>query len=89
MIRCTLILTMGLAVAFAEQPSRDTKPGGVSIPAGAVEVSPGVYKYTDPAGKESIYRKTPFGVVKMNSDAKPGETAPVERSNPFGNSKDA
>jgi hypothetical protein len=89
MIRCTLILTVAFVVAFAQKPSRDAKSGGLSIPAGAVEVSPGVYKHTDPNGKESIYRKTPFGIVKMNSEAKPAETIPVERGNPFGDGKSA
>jgi len=102
MIRFTLIFTIGLAVAFAQKESSGTKnrdnaaagkPAPLSIPAGSIEIAPGVYKHTDSAGKESIYRKTPFGIVKMNDTTDAGarspETAPVERANPFSGGKDA
>ena len=35
------------------------------IPAAAVLAADGDYHYTDPQGKKWIYRKTPFGVVRM------------------------
>jgi hypothetical protein len=37
----------------------------VEIPANAVEFEPGSYRATDAAGKTWIYRKTPFGVARM------------------------
>jgi hypothetical protein len=95
MIRCTLIFTVGWALAFGQKQSGEIKSrdhGGakkasaISIPAGSIEIAPGVYKYTDSAGKESIYRKTPFGVVKMN-DNPDAERAPAERGNPFSEAK--
>jgi hypothetical protein len=39
------------------------KPAG--IPADAVKDADGDYHYTDPQGKKWIYRKTPFGVSRM------------------------
>ena len=35
------------------------------IPADAVKDDDGDYRYTDPQGKKWIYRKTPFGVVRL------------------------
>jgi hypothetical protein len=35
------------------------------IPAEAVQDPNGDYRYTDPQGKKWIYRKTPFGVARM------------------------
>jgi hypothetical protein len=37
----------------------------MSIPAQAVLAADGDYHYTDPQGKKWIYRKTPFGVARM------------------------
>src|ERR1035441_7718171 len=37
----------------------------MSIPAQAVLAADGDYHYTDPEGKKWIYRKTPFGVARM------------------------
>ncbi len=36
-----------------------------AIPAEAVADSTGDYRYTDPQGKKWIYRKTPFGVTRL------------------------
>jgi hypothetical protein len=46
-------------------PAAKAAPKAVEIPAGAVETDPGTFTYTDPQGKKWIYRKTPFGVVRM------------------------
>ena len=48
--------------APAAAPAKATE---ITIPAGAVEVEPYIYHYTDPAGKKWIYRKTPFGVMRL------------------------
>jgi hypothetical protein len=40
-----------------------------SIPAGAVEVEPYLYRYTDKDGKVWLYRKTPFGISKSTEQA--------------------
>jgi hypothetical protein len=47
----------------APAPAKPIKP--VEIPKGAVETEPGTFRYTDPAGKKWIYRKTPWGVARM------------------------
>jgi hypothetical protein len=40
-----------------------------AIPADAVADSTGDYHYTDPEGKKWIYRKTPFGVSRLEDTA--------------------
>jgi opacity protein-like surface antigen len=46
------------------EPVRDgSKP--MAIPAGATQTSDGDYHYTDPQGKKWIYRRTPFGVARL------------------------
>jgi hypothetical protein len=37
----------------------------LQIPAGAVESEPGTFRYTDTQGKKWIYRKTPFGIARL------------------------
>ena len=41
------------------------------IPAGAKEIEPGLYRYTDSQGKTWLMRRTPFGVGKWED--KPGD----------------
>ena|ERR1035438_3689005 len=47
------------------------------IPAEAVQGDDGDYHYTDPQGKKWIYRKTPFGVARMEDtpERSAGKTA--------------
>ena len=49
--------------------------GTPTVPSGAKEVEPGLYRYTDAQGKTWMYRKTPFGLSKWED--KPVTTAPV------------
>ena len=63
--------------------------GEASIPKGATEVEPGVYKHTDAKGKKFIFRKTPFGIVKSADEPlKPANNAEGEKrestASPFG-----
>lgn len=46
-----------------------------SIPAGAKEVEPNLYRYTDPNGKTWNYRQTPFGVSKSEETPVPASQA--------------
>jgi hypothetical protein len=71
-----------------------------TIPAGAVEVEPYLFRYQDPSGKTWMYRQTPFGLSKWeetstSAPAEPAKSEPVvvtdlgdsfrfERSTPFG-----
>jgi hypothetical protein len=66
----------------------------VKVPAGATELSKGVYRHTDSSGKNWIYRKTPFGMVKSAEDAAPepplDAPAPAaKRESPFAGGKTA
>jgi hypothetical protein len=67
----------------------------MTVPKGATEVEPGVYKYTE-AGKTYTFRKTPFGIVKSldepakNTAEKPTDTkkeSSQSRATPFGTVK--
>ncbi len=106
----TLILLVA-ALAFAEDAPK-TKPESRSskaasaqsapqtIPAGAVQVEPYLYRFTDSKGKTWMYRQTPFGVSKWEDKpdaAQPaaavddpvsatdlGDSVRFERKTPFG-----
>lgn len=73
-----------------------------TVPAGAKEVGPNLYRYTDAQGKTWMYRKTPFGVGKWEdkpseqpaaSDGVPtkvtdlGDSYQFQRPTPFGTQK--
>ena len=51
------------AAPKAQKLSDASKP--TAIPAEAVQDATGDYRYTDAQGKKWIYRKTPFGVTRM------------------------
>ena len=51
------------AAKAAPKVTDGSKP--MPIPAAAVLAADGDYHYTDPQGKKWIYRKTPFGVTRM------------------------
>src|ERR1035437_8587652 len=51
------------AAKAAPQATDASKPA--VIPAGSVQDAGGDYRYTDPEGKKWIYRKTPFGVTRL------------------------
>ena len=76
----------------AAEQSKD-KAASVSIPAGAVEIAPGTYRYTDPQGQKWIYWQTPFGVAhsRQKDESAYTTTAPdaegkqwMYRVTPFG-----
>ena len=63
----------------SEPKVRDgSKP--IQIPAGATQSSDGDYHYTDAQGKKWIYRKTPFGVAKLEDkpDDQQGKPTPAQ-----------
>jgi len=74
---CVLWMVCVAGVIAAEKPApKKAKPAPnkvqeVTIPAGAIEVEPYTYRYTDAQGKKWIYRKTPFGISRV-------EDKPVE-----------
>lgn len=48
-------------------------PGPLELPKDAVPVAPETWTYKDPQGKPWLYRRTPFGLVRM--EQKPNEPA--------------
>ncbi len=46
-----------------------------SIPAGATQVEPNLYRYTDSDGKTWNYRQTPFGISRWEETPASGEAA--------------
>lgn len=75
------LIAAGLLLAQDKkaQPRADAAKrasSGQTLPAGAKEVEPGLYRYTDAQGKAWLYRNTPFGFAKWE-DKPAAETAPV------------
>jgi len=76
-----------------------TPPVELTLPAGAKQVELGTYTFTDAQGKKWIYRKTPFGLARMEDKPvevssapsgdgitakEDGDTVRFERPGPFG-----
>jgi len=75
------LMVAGLAMAAPQQAKKAAAgaPAAVpakrmEVPAGAVEREPGVYAFTDQAGKKWLYMRTPFGVTRKED--KPDATRP-------------
>ena len=74
-----LVSVLALSAQDAQAPKKETPPTPaakagpkvtdaskhLAIPAAAVLGADGDYHYTDPQGKKWIFRKTPFGVTRM------------------------
>jgi hypothetical protein len=74
-----------------------------TVPQGAKEIEPNLYRYTDAEGKTWMYRKTPFGISKWEDKPVPpkpdtgaappvaitdlGDSVQFDRPTPFGNSR--
>jgi hypothetical protein len=80
------LLLAGIGVA-EDQPAaapqkkaaaKSAKPAPpLKLPAGAVEVEPYTYTYTDPKGVKWIYRKTPFGLARFEDKPAASTDAPA------------
>lgn len=57
-------------------PPKVIKP--LEIPKDAVETEPGTFRYTDSEGKKWIYRKTPFGVARLEDKPADPSVKPVD-----------
>ncbi len=85
LLSCLLMICAGLAAA--EQPAKPAahpakkaaaKPSTApTVPADAVQVSPGLYRWTDKSGKVWMFRKTPFGVSKWEAESENAKQAAV------------
>ncbi len=109
MTRLTYLLVFA-ALTLAAQTTKSTKrstqpaaaPAEVTVPKDAVLQSDGNFHYTDAQGKKWLYRKTPFGVSKVEDKpvtaVKPeqdtltvatdaGDSVHFEKPSPFGTVK--
>ena len=58
-----------------------------SVPAGATEIAPQAWRYTDKDGKTWIYRQTPFGLMRAEEQKPKTPTeAPVIKTTDLGDS---
>ena len=73
-MRLSVLLLTGMAMLAADKPpEKKSAPASpkaaaaapLTLPAGAVEVAPGSYAYTDAQGKKWLYRQTPFGLARL------------------------
>lgn len=102
-----LVLACGLMQGAYGQEGGARKAGArakakpaaaLSVPAGAEKVEEGVWRAKDAQGQTWIYKKTPFGLVRMEEEQKAaapaapsirvievrGQEAVFERPSPFG-----
>jgi hypothetical protein len=94
---CAVIVAMAPLVAAdkpAEKPaakpaarsqaaaSAKAAPKTQEIPVGAVKAAEGTWRYTDPAGKKWAYKKTPWGVVRMEDDGQAAAAAAAVSAEP-------
>src|SRR5215470_7531709 len=83
LILAILASTLMLAASDPQSPKKTTAPAPakqikpLEIPKGAVETEPGTFRYTDSDGKKWIYRKTPFGVARLED--KPEEAVAAKQ----------
>lgn len=74
------ILCCAAVAAAGGKPAQRTKAAArpaaqaagsdrLQIPAGAVETEPGLFRSTDAAGRQWVYRRTPFGVSRWEEGA--------------------
>src|SRR3954470_24694256 len=77
-------LAIGMAQAEQAQPrkkaeakKKSTPPAELTLPAGATMVEPGTYTFTDAQGKKWIYRKTPFGLARLEDKPADSTAAPA------------
>lgn len=83
------VLIYACFVQAEERQSQKARPSNpapqsasaVTVPRGATEVEPHLFRFTDAQGKNWMYRETPFGIAKWEETKAPA--APVARdSNP-------
>jgi len=60
--------------------SADTAP---TLPKGAIEVEPNLYRYTDAQGKTWLARRTPFGFSRWEDKPAPPQPAQVDTAPPI------
>src|SRR4029077_17298297 len=81
-LRICFAMALSVFIALAEEQPAPKKqsakkssapPAELTLPAGAKQVEIGTYTFTDAQGKKWIYRKTPFGLARLED--KPTEAS--------------
>jgi hypothetical protein len=79
MMSAATLMAADQVVARKKKPAPPAKtvpaPPPLTIPEGAVETAPYTYSFTDPSGKKWIYKKTPFGVSRVEDKPVSAEAA--------------
>jgi hypothetical protein len=81
------VVVVAIAIGQAEDAPAEKKTAAkpasptaeLKIPAGATMVDPNTYNYTDAKGKKWIYRKTPFGVARLEDKPAPADAVSTPR----------
>jgi len=85
-----LLLPLALLAADGKKAApAPSKPAAASssVPAGATEIAPQAWRYTDKDGKTWIYRQTPFGLLRAEEQQrKPSTEAPSVKTTDLGDS---
>src|SRR5437764_1052590 len=88
-LKICLAVALAIGMAHAENAQaqkkasakkKTTPPAELTLPAGAVMVEPGTYTFTDPQGRKWIYRKTPFGLARLED--KPADSPAAAAPSP-------
>lgn len=66
-----------------ESKKETPKAAALTVPSGATEVEPYLYRFQDAEGKKWLYRRTPFGVVRMEDKPVVAAPVPAEVSSPI------
>jgi len=82
-----LLLVAALAAAQDRSAAAGAKQtaaaeSGATLPKGAIEIEPNLYRYTDAQGKTWLARRTPFGFSRWEDKPAPIPAAPAIDSKP-------
>jgi hypothetical protein len=67
-MKLLIVFSLSVWIAAAADGPKKNPPAlaaNLQLPATAVKTGDGSYRYTDPQGKKWIYRKTPFGIARL------------------------
>jgi hypothetical protein len=84
-LKICLAIVLGVFIAVAEEPApkkaqakkNPVPPAELTLPPGAKQVDPATYTFTDAQGKKWIYRKTPFGLARIEDKPVEASSAPA------------
>jgi hypothetical protein len=88
-MRICFAMALSVFIALAEDQPAPKKerakknpapPAELTLPAGAKQVDLATYTFTDAQGKKWIYRKTPFGLARLEDKGVEATTAPAAAS---------